>query len=250
MHTIHTPTHTHAKIFLPFFPMCKKQSEWNPICSTFYKDTTNWQLECDCEWEWGLRIWMWMFRVIVVPPHQSVDWWPAEVSLSCCMHHKHGKCAIINVYNLYSACFLFLFPLLRHLPQLFCCFGSGACWENGQSRRFANENNLSSKAATPTCEQVVTILRLPLNLPATCPAPKQPLGWLWLPTINSIYEQQLSSHKKGCTIAGNCICAGTNQIRSVVLRQDMTLKAHQQGQGHGKRSVTANVGHPKRKLLL
>lgn len=195
----------------------------------------------------GMWMRMWMFRVIVMRPHQSVDWWPAELSLSCCMHHKHGKYAIINVYNLYAICFLFLFlfPLLLHFPQLFCCFCSGACWENGQSRRFANENNLSSKAATPTCEQVVTILRLSLHLPARCPAPKQPLGWHWLPTINSIYEQQLSSRKKGCTIAGNCICAGTNQIRSVVLRQDMTLKAHQQGQGQGKRSVTANVGASK-----
>lgn len=136
--------------------------------------------------------------------------------------------------------FAFSFPF-SSLATLFCFFCFGACWENGQSRRFANENNLSSKAATPTCEQVVTILPIPLNLPT----PKLRPGWHWLPTINSIYEQQLSSRKKGCTIAGNCICAVTDQIRSAVLRQDMTLKAHQQGQVQGKRLVIANVGASK-----
>lgn len=59
------------------------------------------------------------------------------------------------------------FPLSSPFSCLTLLFCFGACWENGQSRRFANENNLSSKAATPTCEQVATILPLPLNLPAT-----------------------------------------------------------------------------------
>lgn len=40
-------------------------------------------------------------------------------------------------------------------------------------------------------------------------------------------------------------CAVTDEIRSAVLRQDMTLKAHQQGQAQGKRLVIANVGASK-----
>lgn len=72
----------------------------------------------------------------------------------------------------------------------------------------ANENNLSSKATNPpqTCEQVVN-------------HPSHPLADIDFQLLTQyIYIYILSSRKKGCTIAGNCICAVRDQIRGDVVR--------------------------------